>query len=102
MADDDPRVTRRQMLVGAAAVGGLGALAGCGASEESKQYAQRVADVAAERPPALPSNPDSYREPWTFIIASLDYQNRQAQAQTQGIEALLEDAGLYEGGGDGG
>lgn len=101
MADDsrDTPLTRRRMLGGVAGLAGVAALAGCTASEEQQQYAGTAEAAATEQPPTRPVNPgqEQYAQ---FVLDSLAYQNAQAQAQTQALAALLEDAGLIVSGGD--
>lgn len=94
---DESGISRRNMIGGVAGLAGLVALAGCGTSVQSEEYAGSVQEAAQEAPPSPPSNPnqDEYAQ---FVIESLAYQNRQQQAQSQGVSALINDAGIESGG----
>lgn len=97
---DDSGISRRQMLAGAAGAAGLVGLAGCTTSEEQERYVASVTEAAQATPPRPPAGtPDN--QWWRYVVASMEYQNQQAQAQTQGIAALVEDAGLTQTGDDG-
>lgn len=98
MADDsrDSTVTRRRMLGGVAGLAGVAALAGCTSSEQQQEYTGNAVAAAQQAPPTRPANP-SQEQYAQFVLDSLAWQNQQAQAQTQALAALLEDAGLTGG-----
>jgi len=93
---DDDGISRRKLLAASGTAVGVAALAGCTAGDQAQEYAGTVSEAAGIEPPQPPQGTPE-NEYWRFVVASMEYQNQQARAQSQGIAALVDNEGLTEG-----